>query len=72
MIPKKIFEFATLKRVKVNSANLPPGKIYIKIETLEKITTNRPPGLLHPYPCTNKKWNSPFSHSQLLQRASSY
>ena len=58
MILEKIFESATPK--KVNSANLPPGKIYLKIETPGKITIKGPPGLLHPYPCTDKKWSSPM------------
>ena len=54
----KFFESATPKRV--NCSNLPPGKIYLNIETPKKMTIKGPPGLLHPYPCTDKKWNSPM------------
>ena len=52
MIPEKNFESATLK--KVNIPNLPPGKIYLEIETPGKITIRGPPGFLHPYPCMDK------------------
>ena len=38
MIPEKFFESATPKSV--NSAKLPPGKIYLKIETTGKKTLN--------------------------------
>ena len=58
MIPKKIFESATPK--KVNTANLPTRKIYLEIGTPGKITIQWPPGFLHPYACTDKKWNSPI------------
>ena len=49
---EKFFESATLK--KVNIPNLPPGKIYLEIETPGKITIRGPPGFLHPYPCMDK------------------
>ena len=58
MIPEKFFESATPK--KVNTANLPTRKIYIEIGTPGKITIQWPPGFLHPYACTDKKWNSPI------------
>ena len=61
MIPEKFFESTTPK--KVNSANLPPGKIYLKIETPGKNHNQGTPGFLCPYPCTDKKWNSPFFYS---------
>ena len=58
MIPENFFESFTRKIV--NSTNVPPGKIYLEIKLLEKITIKGPPGLLRPYPCTDQKWNSPF------------
>ena len=51
MIPKKIFESATLK--KVNSANLPPRKIYLKIETPAKNHNQGTPWIVTSIPLYN-------------------
>ena len=58
MTPEIVFESATPR--KVNSANLPSGKMYLEIETLGKNHNQGTPGLLHPYPCADEKWNSPI------------
>ena len=48
-------------------ANLLPGIKYLNIlKPLEKIIIEGAPGFLNPYPCTDKKWNSPLSSLVLL------
>ena len=58
MIPEKIFESATPK--KVNWANLLPGKIYLKIETPGKNHNQGTPWIVTSIPLYGKKWNSPI------------
>ena len=54
--------FSVSEPQKGSYADLPPGKIYHEIEPLEKITIKETPGFLRPYPCTDKKWNSPIQY----------
>ena len=56
----KIFESATPK--KVNSAHLPPGKIYLDRNPWKKLQSRDP---LVFYPCMDKKWNSPIIFTSL-------
>ena len=46
---------------KGNCANLPPGKIYLDIESPKKIIIKGFPGFLHLFTCADKNCNSPFS-----------
>ena len=54
-------KFSVSHLEKGNCANSPPGKIYLEIEIPGKKTIIMgPTGFLHPYPCMDKKWNSPI------------
>ena len=61
MIAEIIFESTTPK--KVNSAHLPPGKIYLEIEDPGKNHYQGTPldFYVHTPACMDKKWNSPMT-----------
>ena len=44
-------------------------KVTVQIYPLEKyiLKWKGSPGFLHPYPCMDKKWNSPIKHSNRIQ-----
>ena len=64
MIPEKIFESAIPK--KVNTANLPLGKIYLEIDPWKKSQSTDPLDFYVHTHVMDKKWNSPIKGVELI------